>query len=69
MNGKLPGARVPEGSYMAQGFGFHAILVIPTFKLVIVHRTNTDLPGPFVSAKEFGELVRLILEARPRSGG
>ncbi len=66
-NGKhLPGVRLPGGAYSARGNGGHYILVVPQFDLVIVHRVNTDRRGNVVTAKQFGELVRRILEARER---
>ena len=60
----LPGVRLPDGAYTARGFGGHYILVVPQFDLVIVHRVNTDKRGIVVSPKQFGELVKLILDAR-----
>jgi CubicO group peptidase (beta-lactamase class C family) len=60
----LPGVSLPEGTYSARGAGGHYILVVPKLDLVVVHRVNTDEPGRSVSAEQFGELVRLILEAR-----
>lgn len=67
-NGKhLPNVRLPDGAYSARGAGGHYILVVPPYDLVIVHRVNTDVPGASVSADEFGNLVRLILEARTAS--
>jgi CubicO group peptidase (beta-lactamase class C family) len=61
----FPGVSLPDGSYSARGAGGHYILVVPDYDLVVVHRVNTDGPGPRVSGQEFGELVRLILAARP----
>ncbi|ROZ64172.1 serine hydrolase [Ramlibacter sp. WS9] len=60
----LPGVALPEGSYSAQGAGGHYVLVIPAYDVVIVHRVNTDIRGNQVNARQFGELVRLILDAR-----
>ncbi len=62
----FPGVSLPDGSYSARGAGGHYILVVPDYDLVVVHRVNTDGPGPRVSGKEFGELARLILAARSR---
>jgi CubicO group peptidase (beta-lactamase class C family) len=59
----LPGVTLPAGTYSARGAGGHYILVIPQLQLVIVHRVNTD-ERRSVSAREFGELVRLILDAK-----
>jgi len=53
-----------DGGYTARGAGGHYILVVPAYDLVIVHRVNTDISENRVSSSEFGELVRLILEAR-----
>jgi CubicO group peptidase (beta-lactamase class C family) len=64
-NGKhFPGATLPDGSYSARGAGGHYILVVPAYDLVVVHRVNTDIRGRQVSGAEFGQLLRLILEAR-----
>jgi CubicO group peptidase (beta-lactamase class C family) len=64
-NGRhLPGASIPDGSYSARGAGGHYILVIPAYDLVIVHRVNTDIQGNAVSGAEFGQLVKLIVDAR-----
>jgi len=60
----LPGVELSDGGYSARGAGGHYILVVPAYDLVIVHRVNTDISGNSVSSSEFGELVRLILEAR-----
>ena len=59
----LPSVRLPESSYSARGAGGHYILIIPTLDFVLVHRVNTDIAGRQVTAAQFGELVRLILEA------
>jgi CubicO group peptidase (beta-lactamase class C family) len=60
----LPGVRLPEGTYSARGHRGHFILVMPSEKLVIVHRVNTDERGRRVTAREFGRLVQLILKAK-----
>jgi dihydroorotase/N-acyl-D-amino-acid deacylase len=60
----LPGVKIPEGSFSARGSGGHHVLVIPAYDLVIVHRVNTDIRGTEVTSREFGQLVRLVLEAR-----
>lgn len=59
----LPGVTLPEGSYSARGAGGHYILNVPALDLVIVHRVNTDIEGRRVESAQFGQLVRLILEA------
>lgn len=60
----LPGVSLPEGTYSARGAGGHEVLIIPAYRLVIVHRVNTDVSGRSVSSAQFGRLVKLILEAR-----
>jgi len=60
----LPAVTLPAGSYSARGNRGHYILVIPQLDVVIVHRVNTDMPTREVTHAQFGELVRLILEAR-----
>jgi CubicO group peptidase (beta-lactamase class C family) len=64
IDGRLfPGVRLDE-AYAANGAGGHYILVVPKFNLVIVHRVNTDVAGREVTAKQFGDLVKLIVDAR-----
>ncbi len=66
VNGKhLPQCTL-NGAYSARGAGGHYILVIPDQKLVIVHRVNTDIQGRQVSGEQFGQLVKLILDARKK---
>ena len=60
----LPGAKIPRGAFSARGYRGHKLLVIPQWDLVIAHRVNTFEKEGKVSPAEFGELVRLILEAR-----
>jgi CubicO group peptidase (beta-lactamase class C family) len=59
----LPGIYLPEGSYSAQGYNGHVILIIPEMDLVIVHRVNTD-EDQQVTGLELGILVGLILDAK-----
>lgn len=61
----LPHARLPEGTYSARGAGGHHVIVIPAYKLVIVHRVNTDAGVRHeVSSANVGRLVQRILDAR-----
>ena len=60
----LPGVYLPDGSYWAWGMRGHYLVVVPALDLVVVHRVNTDIPGREVTDKEFGRLLRLILDAR-----
>jgi CubicO group peptidase (beta-lactamase class C family) len=62
----LPAHLAPAGSFLASGAHGHKILVVPAFDLVLVHRVNTDVRGRNVTLRQFGELARMILEARVR---
>jgi CubicO group peptidase (beta-lactamase class C family) len=60
----FPGVVQPEGSFSAQGSGGHFLVVIPPLDLVVVHRVDTAIPGRVVDRFQFGQLLRLILNAR-----
>jgi CubicO group peptidase (beta-lactamase class C family) len=60
----LPGVYLPDGSFWAWGTRGHYLLVVPDYDLVVAHRVDTDVPGREVSHKEFGRLLRLLLDAR-----
>lgn len=61
----LANAKLPEGTYSARGAGGHHVIVIPDYKLVIVHRANTDAGSRVeVSSGNVGRLVQKILDAR-----
>ena len=60
----LPGMRVPEGTFSAQGYGGHMVVVVPSHDLVVVHRVDTDIPGNVMSDALFGQLLQRILDAR-----
>jgi CubicO group peptidase (beta-lactamase class C family) len=74
IEGRLyPGVDVGEGAYAAHGAGGHYITIIPQYDMVVVHRVNTNGrtipiggtdPGMSVSAREYGELLAMILAAR-----
>lgn len=59
----LQAYRRPSTVYSARGAGGHYILIIPQDNVVIVHRVNTNIQAQSVSGKEFGELVKRILDA------
>lgn len=62
----LENVDLPKGTFSARGAGGHFILVVPSWDLVIVHRVDTDKKnGPKIDNKQFGTLVKLILEAMP----
>ena len=60
----FPGVVQPEGSFSAQGSGGHFLVVIPPLDLVVVHRVDTAISGRVVDRFQFGQLLRLILNAR-----
>jgi len=60
----LPSIRVPIGTFSAQGYGGHMVVVVPAYDLVVVHRVNTDIPANVVSDPQFARLLQLIFEAR-----
>ena len=64
--GKLfPGVNLGRGSFTARGIGGHYLVVIPRRDLVIVHRVdNGDDQREVVNSKQFGHLLKLILEAQ-----
>ncbi len=58
---------LPKGSFVATGAWGQRILVIPTWNLVIAHKTMTEIPTKQrtkVTRSEFEELVRIIAQAR-----
>ncbi len=61
----FPGITVREKAFFAWGTGGHYIVVMPESKLVIVNRVNTDVDGPRIDDKQFGQVLRMILDARP----
>lgn len=62
----LDGVELPDGTFSARGAGGHYILVVPVWDLVVVHRVDTDkVGGPRVDGRQFGQLVKRIVEAMP----
>lgn len=61
--GLLANVNVKEHSYYAAGWGGHRVFVLPYRKLVVVHRVNTDEPGPKPMDHHIGRLLWLILSA------
>ena len=60
----LPSIQVPAGTFSAQGYGGHMVVVVPAYDLVVVHRVNTDVASNVVSDAQFAKLLELILDAR-----
>jgi CubicO group peptidase (beta-lactamase class C family) len=63
----LPHVDLPDGSFSARGHRGHYIVVVPKWDLVVVHRVDTDARGTEVDRNDFGKLLGMILEARPKS--
>ncbi|MDJ0389219.1 serine hydrolase [Roseomonas sp. E05] len=61
----FPNVVVPEGSFAGLGTRGHVLLVLPALQAVVVHRVDTDQPGPSVSYARFGRLLRHLLAAAP----
>lgn len=60
----LPHIRVPAGTFSAQGWGGHMVVVVPAYDLVVVHRVNTDVSNQGVNDAQFARLLQMILDAR-----
>ena len=59
----FPNVRLRGPAFGHAGLGVHFLVVIPYRKLVIVHRVDTDKPGPYPGANSLGRLLWLILDA------
>ncbi|MCA9067474.1 MAG: amidohydrolase family protein, partial [Planctomycetaceae bacterium] len=62
----FPNVELPVGSYSAQGYRGQYLVIIPQWKLVVCHRVNTHQKGTAVSNADFGQLLSMILAARPK---
>lgn len=60
----FPNVEVSEQAFAGTGLGGHYLVMIPDLDLVVVHRTNTDIPQPRINDKQFGKLIKMILDAR-----
>ena len=63
-NRLFPNVQVSETAFAGTGLGGHYLVMIPDLDLVVVHRTNTDVPQPRINDKQFGTLLKMILDAR-----
>jgi len=61
--GLYPNVSLEGHSYCAAGGSGHWIVVFPYRNLVVVHRVNSDKPGPEVYHFQMGTLLWLILDA------
>ena len=60
---------VGKDGYAAVGAGEQLLMVMPKYRLVIVHRVDTDQRGAQVSGAQLARLLELILSARPSREG
>ena len=61
--GPYPNIYIKQRTFGHGGLGVHFFRVLPSRKLVIVHRVNTDKPGPYPNSYQLGRLFWLILNA------
>ncbi len=61
--GPYPNIHVKPRIFGHSGLGVHFFIVLPSRNLVIVHRVDTDIPGPYPMAIQLGRLLWLILDA------
>ncbi|PQP35367.1 serine hydrolase [Desulfobacteraceae bacterium SEEP-SAG9] len=61
--GPYPNIHVKQRTFGHSGLGVHFFMVLPSRNLVIVHRVNTDKPGPYPKSNQLGRLLWLILDA------
>ena len=61
--GPYPNIHVKQRIFGHSGLGVHFFIVLPSRSLVIVHRVNTDKPGPYPKSNQLGRLLWLILDA------
>ena len=61
--GPYPNIHLRQRTFGHSGLGVHFFMVMPSRNLVIVHRVNTDIPGPYPGANQLGRLLWLILDA------
>ncbi len=61
--GPYPNIHVEQRTFGHSGLGVHFFIVLPSRNLVIVHRVNTDKPGPYPKSNQLGRLLWLVLDA------
>jgi len=66
LNGEhFPFLKFPDGTFSARGVGEQVILIIPDWKIVIVHRTNVLKPQEsYMHVTEFARILKRILQAK-----
>jgi CubicO group peptidase (beta-lactamase class C family) len=66
--GLAPNVTLPATCFYHSGRGVHYLIVMPTLDLVIVHRVDTYLSGPYPQPHQIGRLVWMLLDARGVQG-
>jgi CubicO group peptidase (beta-lactamase class C family) len=61
--GPYPNIHVKQRTFGHSGLGVHFFMVLPSRNLVIVHRVDTDKPGPYPKPNQLGRLLWMILDA------
>ena len=61
--GPYPNIHVKQRTFGHGGLGVHFFRVLPSGNLVIVHRVDTDRPGPYPRPNQLGRLLWMILDA------
>jgi len=63
-NRLFPNVEVGNTAFAGTGLGGHYLVMIPDMDAVVVHRTNTDMTRHRINDKQFGNLLKMILDAR-----
>jgi CubicO group peptidase (beta-lactamase class C family) len=66
--GLAPNVTLPLPCFYHSGAGLHFLIVIPWLDLVVVHRVDTDAPGPYPRPQQIGRLLWMLLDARGVQG-
>jgi CubicO group peptidase (beta-lactamase class C family) len=62
--GLAPNVNLPVRCFGHSGLGVHFLVVIPAWRLVLVHRVDTYAPAPYPRPTQIGRLIWMILDAR-----
>ena len=64
----FPNVHLRGPAFGHSGLGVHFLAVFPYRNLVVVHRADTDKPGPYPGPHALGRLLWLILDAAGEAG-
>lgn len=66
LNGEhFPFLSMPDGTFSARGTGQQIVLVIPKYKMVIVHQTDVESSTPpYMKVTTFGRILQKIIDAK-----